>query len=347
MNEHVIINIPEERTIAMVTVEIKTLQKQAQQVVLGYAIEIGRRLTEAKAMLPHGAWGDWLRDEVEYSKSTANNFMRIFDAYGSNQMSLFGPEAKSQALGNLPFTKALRLLAIPEDEREEFVVANNVEDLSTRELDRLIKERDAAKTAQAEAEARAERAEKQAAEAPALLESQQKALSDLEAKLQEAQKQAAEQTAKVDAATAKAKKAQADAKAAMEKLKQLRENPEIPEGTMAKIRSEAKTAAENAAAEKLAAKVREAKEKQEEAERAAKNAQEDLERAQREKEALEKKLALANEDSILFKAEFERLQSCFNRCHGMIMKIEANNPDIVPNLKNAMRAVLNSMKERV
>lgn len=347
MSEHVIINVPQERTIEMVTVEIRTLQKQAQQVILGYAIEIGRRLTEAKAMLPHGAWGDWLRDEVEYSKSTANNFMRIFDAYGSSQMSLFGPEAKSQTLGNLPYTKALRLLAIPEDEREEFVETHNVEDMSTRELDRLIKELDTAKAAQAEAEARADRAEKQAAEAPAQLETQQKALSDLDAKLKEAQKEANVQAAKVADAQAKAAKARAEAKAATEKLQQLRENPEIPEGTMAKIKAEAKTAAENAAAEKLAAKVREAEEKQAAAERAAKNAQEDLEKAQREKETLEKKLALANADTILFKAEFERLQESFNRCHGMLMKIEVNSPDIVPNLKNAMRTVLESMKERV
>ena len=351
MSEHLIINVPEERTISMVTVEIKTLQKQAQQVVLGYAIEIGRRLTEAKAMLPHGAWGDWLRDEVEYSKSTANNFMRIFDAYGSDQMGLFGAEAKSQALGNLSYTKALRLLAIPEEEREEFVEAHNVEDISTRELDRLIKERDEARAEKTEALERAAAAAEKAEAAEAAQETLrwnfEKMNQEMAQKLKDAQEDAAVKAARADAAAATAAKARNDLKAAKDKLKQLQENPVISDDAMAKIRAEAKADAEKAAAEELAAKLKAAEEKQEAAERAARNAKEDLERARQEQTNLEKKLALANEDTILFKAEFSRFQEVFNRCHGMLMKIEVNNPEIVPNLKNAMVAVLDSMKERV
>lgn len=60
-----------ERTVELVTVEIKALHKQAQQMALGYAIEIGRRLVEVKAMLPHGQWGDYLRDRLGYKSSTA------------------------------------------------------------------------------------------------------------------------------------------------------------------------------------------------------------------------------------------------------------------------------------
>lgn len=351
MSESLIINVPEERTISMVTVEIKTLQKQAQQVVLGYAIEIGRRLTEAKAMLPHGAWGDWLRDEVEYSKSTANNFMRIFDAYGSDQMGLFGAEAKSQALGNLSYTKALRLLAIPEEEREEFVEAHNVEDISTRELDRLIKERDEARAEKTEALERAAAADEKAEAAAAAQETLRQNFDTMNRELQEklsaAQKDAEAKEAKAAAATANATKARTDLKAAKDKLKQLQENPVISDDAMAKIRAEAKLEAEKAAADELAAKLKAAEEKQEAAERAARNAKEDLERARQEQTNLEKKLALANEETILFKAEFSRFQEVFNKCCGMLMKIEINNPDIVPNLKNAMVAVLDSMKERV
>ena len=79
-----------ERTLDVVTLEIQTLQRQAIEVNLMYAIEIGRRLTEAKAMLPHGQWGDYLKIQVSYSQSTANNLMRIFREYGDNQQSLFG-----------------------------------------------------------------------------------------------------------------------------------------------------------------------------------------------------------------------------------------------------------------
>ena len=68
--------------------------------VLGYAIEIGRKLVEAKAMLPYGQWGQWLKEEVEFSQSSAQNFMRIFEEYGAKQVSLFG-DAESQTLGIL------------------------------------------------------------------------------------------------------------------------------------------------------------------------------------------------------------------------------------------------------
>lgn len=351
MSEKLIINVPEERTITMVTVEIKALQKQAEQVVLGYAIEIGKRLTEAKSMLPHGAWGDWLRDEVNYSKSTANNFMRIFDAYGAEQQCMFGAEAKSQTLGNLSYTKALRLLAIPEEEREEFVEANNVEDISTRELDRLIKERDEARAALKETKERAEVAEETLEAAKAAQETLQNALSEqkkeMEDKLATARKELNAQIAKVTEASAKAEKAKADAKTAKDKLKQLKENPEIPEDAMEKIRAEAKSEAEKSAAADMAAKVKAAEEKQREAERAAKDAADDLEKAKREKEALEKKLALADEDTILLKSEFNRLQETFNRCHGFLMKIEAGSPEMAEKLRGAMRSILDSMKERV
>ena len=86
-----------------------------------------------------------MANEVQFSQSTANNMMRIFEEYGDTQLGLFGGD--SQALTSLTYTKALRLLAIPAEEREEFVVENNVEELSTRELERIIKEREAEKAA--------------------------------------------------------------------------------------------------------------------------------------------------------------------------------------------------------
>lgn len=130
-----------------VTVEIKTLQRQAQQMVLTYAIEIGRRLTEAKALVEYGGWGAYIKEELGYSQSTANNFMRLFEEYGKSQQSLFGGEADSQTFGNLTYTQALALLALPAEEREEFVQANDVEGMSTRELEAAIRERDEAKKA--------------------------------------------------------------------------------------------------------------------------------------------------------------------------------------------------------
>ena len=143
MSKTISVPMTAQRDIQTVTTEIRTLHRQAQGMILNYAIEIGRRLKEAKSLLEHGEWGEWLENEVDFSRSTANNFMKIFEEYGAKQVSLFG-DANSQTLGNLPYTHALKLLAVPAEEREEFVEEHHVEDLSSRELDRLIKERDAA-----------------------------------------------------------------------------------------------------------------------------------------------------------------------------------------------------------
>lgn len=141
------------RTIGIVTQEINQLTAQAQRLILGHAIEIGRRLTEAKQMLSHGEWGKWLKEEIHYSKSSANNMMRIFDAYGSTQMGLFGPEANSQTFGDLEYSKALALLSVPAEEREQFAQEVDAEHISVRQLKAAIQERDAAQKQAAEAAA--------------------------------------------------------------------------------------------------------------------------------------------------------------------------------------------------
>lgn len=133
------------RKIELVTQEIKELCRQAQCMALAYIVEIGRRLAEAKSILPHGAWGDWLKQEVNFSQSTANNYMKLFEEYGDTQMTLFGAFTNSQSFGNLSYSKALQLLAVPADEREEFATEVDAEHISVSKLKEAIEERDAAK----------------------------------------------------------------------------------------------------------------------------------------------------------------------------------------------------------
>ncbi|MBQ7124922.1 MAG: DUF3102 domain-containing protein [Clostridia bacterium] len=57
---------------------------------------------------------------------------------------MFGASVNSQTIGNLPYTKALLLLSVPSEEREEFVEENNVVEMSNAELKKAIKERDEA-----------------------------------------------------------------------------------------------------------------------------------------------------------------------------------------------------------
>ena len=108
--------------------------------------QLGKLLTEAKAMVGHGGWKEYLEKEVSYSQSTANNFMRLYEAYGE-----FGPNP--QTFGNLGASKALELLALPEGQREEFAGSHDVESMSVRDLRAQI----------AAANERAEKAETNAA----------------------------------------------------------------------------------------------------------------------------------------------------------------------------------------
>lgn len=177
-----------QRTPELIAQEINHLKAQTRNVVLYNAIEIGRRLSEAKQCIPHGEWGRWLESSVDYSQSTANNLMRIFEEYGADQMALFGETGpKSQALGKLGYTQAVALLAVPANEREQFIEEHEIEMMSTRELQQAIKDLNQARKEleEKEEESRRLQDEKEIAEAESrrLLEIQT-ALNDRLAKVQ-------------------------------------------------------------------------------------------------------------------------------------------------------------------
>ena len=340
MNNEVVVPMKDQRDIQTVTTEIRTLHRQAQRMILGYAIEIGRRLTEAKEMLPHGQWGDWLKTEVEFSQSTAQNFMRIFAEYGDSQTSLFG-DAKSQTLGNLPYTHALKLLAVPAEEREEFVEKHHVDELSSRGLEKLIRERDEARAAAAELEEEVESARQLLnIEFHARTKAEEKlegAKRDLEAAETAWKAEEAAMQAEVEKAKAEAEKRLADAaaaaesaKKAKEKLKQLQENPEVPAEVLEKLKGEAAEAAQRElSAEKAEAeaKVREAVQ---EAEAAAKRAEE-----------AEKKLRTADAETAAFKARFVDIQRAFATLREMR---QAADEEKAAGMARAVRALLEQEK---
>ena len=130
--------LPTERTIDQITVEINWYKQQTVQNI----IEIGRRLIEAKAMLPHGTWMPWLEQSVELTQSTANRFMKVAREFSN-----------SAPVRNLDYSKLLALIQVPADEREEFLAESHlvdgeektVDEMSRREIETAIRERNAAR----------------------------------------------------------------------------------------------------------------------------------------------------------------------------------------------------------
>lgn len=126
--------------------EIILLKQQTAQNI----IEIGKRLIQAKEQLPHGEWLPWLEEKIDFSRHTANRFMRVAEEFSNVSM-----------LQHLTQSKIFALLDVPESQREEFIESNPVEDMTTRELRQAIKERKEAEQRAAELEKENERLKNQ------------------------------------------------------------------------------------------------------------------------------------------------------------------------------------------
>lgn len=215
---------------------------------------------------------------------------------------------------------------------QEFAAANHVADLSSRELEKLIRERDAAQeeTAQAEA-ARDETARRLAA----ALEAQE-----------DAAKVGAAQRSRAEVAEAKAKeledkldKAKTKYKLARQELRQLQENPTIPQDAMDKLRREAEEQAAKEAAEKAEARQAELRAARDKANEDAYNAREVARQAEKDRDEARRRLALANPDAAVFAALYGQVQEDWNKLHGAWIKAEAADAATGEKLRTAARAL--------
>lgn len=316
-----IITVPrsQQRDIATVTAEIRVITDQTRRMVVNSIVEIGRRLEEAKSMLPHGEWGRWLAEEVEFKQSTANNYMRIYREYADGQITLDGAVANSQTIGSLSYTKALKLLALPADEREDFAEAHDVEGMSNRQLDDAIAQIKAEREGREKAEAQLRDAAQMVTE---IKDASEQLQAEAEARIQNAEAAARAAEDRLRAAEHKAKIAEARVKEAEQREKEAKH--------AAKNAQEAASKAFDAERDKIAAEAKkvnsdelekahaEAKAAKEAAEKAAAEAR----AATMEAEGLRHKLAASSISTTMqaFKISFEQVQRDFD---GMIAKIAA------------------------
>lgn len=330
------------RTLEIIAGEIRTFTAS----MLNNIIEIGRRMCEAKDMLPYGQFGNWIKENTGYSRSTANNFMRVFQEYGARQGSLFGAEVEdAQTFGKLSYTQALALLALPSGEREEFVETHDVENMSTRELRDAIRERDEARRALDTALADAARAEEFAAaltherdEARKVmddaLEDAKKAeqeADDLRAKIREMESQPTtveiDQDAIDKAVSTALEKA---AKVNEEEMQKLRETERQIREELKKDLHKAEEAAEKA--KKAEARAKEKLQKAEQNARAlpdaagmeaeAKAAAEEAAKAKAEADELRRKLAMSGEATVTFKLYFSAWQKDYTNMMDALAKAD-------------------------
>ena len=329
-------NIITARDIEMVTSDIHYAQRQGARQLLSNLIEIGRLLVEAKSMVSHGEWGKYLEEKVNYSQSTANNYMKLYQEYGDNQESFFSSFSNSQAFGNLTYTQAIALLALPAEERQEFAENNDVADMSTRQLEQAIRERNEERAARERAEELAEKAQQDLIAQEKATEAERDnvaRLRDLQAK---AKGEANAANEKVEKLQKQLEKAKADKKAAEDALNKAKENPDIPEAVMESLRQQVAADAAREATEKLQAELAAANKAKETAERNAEQAEQKLVAAQ-------KQLQLSSPDAAVFATLFKQVQQDFERMQEALEKVQQSDPETGKKLRKAVKTLLDKL----
>lgn len=302
------------RNIDAITSEIIQLKQDAGSAIIG----IGQRLIEAKAMLPHGDWLPWLTERVEFSERTAQSFMRLAREWSN-----------PQALADLGATKALTLLALPPEERERFMAENHVVDgeeksvidMTSRELEKAVKERDEARRAAEEARAAADAAEQSRAK----MEADMAALKELHQSAQAAEAHSREELAK-----------------AKEELRALQDKP--VEVAVMKVDQEALDNARREAVADMQAKVDKATEARKKAEEKRKKAEEDLEDLRRQlaaaQQAERRAVIAGDKDLATFELLFSQGSETVNKLHGLLLKVRGRgDQELSEKLRNALLAL--------
>ena len=330
----------------IIAAEINTIKKKVQQTVIFASIEIGGKLMEAKSLVPQGKWERWLKNNVEYSQSTAENLMKLYKEYGGSQQSLFDTWTESQTFGKLTYTQHLALLALPFADRQEFAEQNNVEEMSTRQLlkavqDQLEQERrehDKTRGDMESAEARARDAEQNVIDMQQRLSAAKSSEDAWQAevdKITDARKKA-EQAAtdtkkKVEELEKQLKDAQKREKTVRAELKKAQENPDIPEFMMAQLRQEA----EAAAAEKATNSIRQQLE----------DAQKAKQAAEAELVAVQKKLKMADPEIMEYNTLAQKLISDYNVLDGLRKKIALHDSELGEKLKQFQKKMVSMFGE--
>ena len=352
------------RDIETITAEIIRLKQDAGSAILS----IGDRLIEAKAMLSHGEWLPWLEDQVEFSVSAANRFMRLAREWRN-----------SSALTNLGATKALTLLALPPEERETFMTENHlvggqektVVDMTSRELEKAIRERDeaqrAAEAALADAKTAEESRAKMEADMAALKalcdsaagEAEQAAAALLAARkeLEELQKRPVDVAVETVVDREAIEKARAEAIAEMQaKVDAAEQRRKDAEQALSEAKKQAGANADAMARAKKAEAEKQALEearKKAEAEKqpledALKKAEADLAEARRQLEEAGKAgdaaLVNANPDLAMFNVLFSQTQAQVNQMHGLRLKLGKDDGELDGQLKAAISALADMVR---
>ena len=308
----------QERTLDQIAADIV---RKDQQVGLGL-ISIGNDLIEAKERVEHGKWREWLDLNVGYSERKAQMCMQVARRYGSNP----------QLVADLGIRKVTALMLLPSGEDAEFLETHDVPNMSTRELEQAIRERDEAKAAAEYSEKKLGELSRAFDESQTALENEHARTLELNTKIKELES-APKEVYKDEAAI---QKAADEARAAAEaewsaKVKEAEDKLAKAEEKAEKAKEKAKKAGEQTSGEVANLKAE------------AEQLRAELERAKRE----QAKASISGDaDLAAFQLLFEAAQTDINKMRGLLLKVRGReNSELGAKLTAALLALAEKVKE--
>ena len=312
--------VTQARTLDQIAADIV---RKDQQVGLGL-ISIGNDLIEAKERVEHGKWREWLDLNVGYSERKAQMCMQVARRYGSNP----------QLVADLGIRKVTALMLLPSGEDAEFLETHDVPNMSTRELEQAIRERDEAKAAAEYSEKKLGELSKAFDESQTALENEHARTLELNTKIKELESRPVDVAVQVDEEAVKKAADEARAAAEAEWSAKVKE----AEDKLAKAKEKAEKAEEKAkkAGEQTSGEVANLKAE-------AEQLRAELERAKRE----QAKASISGDaDLAAFQLLFEAAQTDVNKMRGILLKVRGReNSELGEKLTAALLALAEKVKE--
>lgn len=327
-----------ERTEKVIANEINYIKRRTCETVLSASVEIGRLLCEAKTKVAGGEWMAWLSENVNYSQSTANNLMRLYEEYGEKEQLGFFEENRIEIFGDISPSQALALIALPYTERKEYVKTHDMSETSVRDISAEIKARkeaesraaalknelDAVRAGAAEIEAKESDYLSEIEELKGQLALLESGADDSEGTLLSEEREAAFAAEKAEAVKA----AKAEIKAKLEKkLAVLQDKVDAAESEKAAAVEAAKAQAANDSKAAFT---------------------EELESLRAEADSYRKKAEAAASGGLQrFSAYFELFQNVFGELVSSLDKLRAEGDGNADKLAEGVKGVLDVMKEKI
>lgn len=307
------------------------------------ALNIGQQLLEAKKIIKHGEWTNWLKERVQFSERTAQNYMKIYKETEKNG----SPLLKTQAFADLGYSQVIEILSLPGDMQEEFLTMHEAKEMSSREIKKAVAEM---KAQNETLMAQLKTMEKDREDVLKAKEQQEKAVSTLRAEVKQLEhdkRTAAELKNKelevaiekaikgTEKKIATAEKRSADLQAQLDKI------AEAHTAELEKLKAKAEKEKEAL----IQKKEKELQKKTESFNDQLMKMQESLDSAEKAKHDAEAKAAI-NEDIVKCKVLMQNIQDTCKETAQILTRLESIDKTLSQQLRNTLNETLTALIER-